>query len=108
MTAKRDRERFERQIFALLEEKGATRTPDQVYDWELPTSLGILRIRAYAHDCCRMGPGNVMCRFDEPKRAKEVVDCNPYSGKWNHHFTQAWTAKEAVATMRRWFDIIIT
>lgn len=26
-------------------------------------------------------------RFEFPERARELgIDCNPYSGKWNHHF----------------------
>lgn len=28
---------------------------------------------------------SIFMRFDDPQSAKQVVDCNPYSGKWNIH-----------------------
>jgi len=31
---------------------------------------------------------SIFTRFDEPKRARETVKCNPFSGKYNFHFTE--------------------
>jgi hypothetical protein len=28
---------------------------------------------------------SICCRFDEPDKAKQFLDCNPFSGKYNFH-----------------------
>lgn len=40
---------------------------------------------------------DVFGRFDEPDCAKKFVDCNPYSGKWNHAEAVGYVATVAEA-----------
>jgi hypothetical protein len=61
--------------------------------------------------------GSIFCRFEDPKRAAEVLHpgqklypggwqrLNPCSGKWNFHF-QRITAAEAFASFKKEFDSI--
>lgn len=34
-------------------------------------------------------------RFDKEKEAKKLVDCNPFSGKWNFHYGEVENTKDA-------------
>lgn len=47
------------------------------YPYVLGTTLGLLWV----------SPQDdwVACRFEEPEKAREVYNCNPYSGKHNFH-----------------------
>ena len=46
-------------------------------DYELLTDGGRLEIH--------LGDDAAMSRFDRPGTARKFCDCNPHSGKWNHH-----------------------
>jgi hypothetical protein len=50
------------------------------YDMELDTPAGLLHVT--------VNDTWVATRFDDPKRARQFVDCNPYSGKWNFHVNE--------------------
>ena len=76
-TAAQLRRRFD----ALMAEIGAR--PSHIANWydvELDTPGGLLFLRSP-----RPEDGWIFTRFDDPKQARQIVGCNPYSGKWNFH-----------------------
>jgi hypothetical protein len=40
--------------------------------------------------------GTVFGRFDDPEKARQLVDCNRFSGKWNCHYFEGWTVETAI------------
>ncbi len=48
-----------------------------LYAWEVETLAGTYRIHDYGDW--------IAGRFEDPAEGKKLVDCNPYSGKWNFH-----------------------
>jgi hypothetical protein len=66
-------------LVQMLQEFGAQQNLDAMYDWELDTPVGKLG--------CTVRNGELFCRFDNPEAAALVTSCNPYSGKWNFHYT---------------------
>lgn len=91
---KRDRQRFVRQCNELIARLGGV-SSDGMYQWELATRYGQLRLTVRENRF--EGPGTVFTRFDDPSTARRHLDCNPYSGKWNHHYFDGWTVEAAVA-----------
>jgi hypothetical protein len=83
--------RFIPKIEALLTRLGAEHDKDK---FTLQTKVGPLTL--YPTENTTEGPGTVFGRFDDPDKAKQLVDCNPYSGKWNHHYFNPWTVDTAV------------
>jgi hypothetical protein len=43
-----------------------------------------------------IGLGTVFARFDDPEIARQMVDCNRFSGKRNFHFVDGWTVEAAI------------
>ena len=85
---KSERQRFRRLARDLLMRLGATRDNDPTWpEYVLDTRAGPLRLHIddFEHKHAK-GPGTVFARFDNPNRAMLLVQCNPYSGKWNFHF----------------------
>jgi hypothetical protein len=70
---------------------------DGIYQWELATRYGRLDLTVRENRC--EGPGTVFTRFDDPSTAHRHLDCNPYSGKWNHHYFDGWTVEAAIADL---------
>ena len=75
-------ERFQDAVTKLFESLGA-RT-GQCYDFDLDTPAGLLQVSVFDNW--------VATRFDDLALARAFtascgIPCNPYSGKWNHHFT---------------------
>ena len=75
-------ERFQSALTEYVVSKGAK--PSKFYDHELDTPAGLLRISV--HDSW------IATRFDDVAAGKlftesHHVPCNPYSGKWNFHFS---------------------
>jgi hypothetical protein len=71
----------------LAVEKGAVPTPDGLYQFQLETSVGQLRLSFSEGDCL----ASVFGRFDEPERAATLIgrhNMNPFSGKWNRHWSR--------------------
>jgi len=68
-------------------EKGAMPTPDGSYQFQLQTCVGLLRLSvSEGHTLA-----SVFGRFDDPERAVELIgrqQMNPYSGKWNRHWSK--------------------
>ena len=55
-----------------------------VYDsWTIQTNCGVLKISL--HENIGSGIYSIFGRFENVDSAKQQVDCNPYSGKWNIH-----------------------
>ncbi len=98
----RDRDRFIKKAHALIESLGATMGDDD--RWHLETKAGELTLSVDENTIG--GPGIVFTRFLEPKRAIKVVPgahenpvhstINPYSGKWNFHYTGGWQVDDAL------------
>ena len=90
---KRDRQRFIREANKLIESLGATR--DSNYRsgdyWHLDTICGPLWLVVDDDDQSN-GIGTVYTHFSEPEEASPLTDCNPYSGKWNHHYFDHWSS----------------
>jgi hypothetical protein len=92
---KRNRESFAKKANALIERLGAEPV-DEWYPWRLKTKAGMLSLRVEFNELRNHGPGTVFTRFDSPPDAKCLTDCNPHSGKWNHHFFDGWTVEDAL------------
>jgi hypothetical protein len=94
---KKERERFVRMATQLLLDMGAKQDGGEVYPLTLETKAGrlFLSVTENATD----GPGTVFtCFMDDPKAARALVpDCNPCSGKWNHHYFNDWSVEAALA-----------
>ncbi len=91
---KRQRERFLAKARELLIELGAEPDGD---GFVLQTGAGRLVLSPVEHR--GEGLGTVFGRFDDPQAARRLVDCNPFSGKWNHHYFGGWTAETAIADL---------
>jgi len=103
----RDRHRWAKRANALIESLGAEPV-DEWYPWRLKTKVGMLSLLVEAHETHHLGgPGTVFTRFDSPPDAKQVVNCNPHSGKWNHHYYQSWTGPNALANLEQLLRSII-
>jgi hypothetical protein len=75
-----EREKLKKKVVKLMQELKAEPGNFLNYEWKVQTTLGPLLVH-YSLEC-----GTVFTRFKDPKRAREMVRCNPYSGKWNFHF----------------------
>jgi len=77
-----------KQVRDIAIENGAEPAKDGFYDFQLATSVGLLRLSfSEGHSLA-----SVFGRFDEPERAAALIgrhNMNPYSGKWNHHWSKA-------------------
>ena len=89
---KQDRDRFVEKVTALLLELGAEQVEDRFI---LQTKVGELSLRPEPNRA--VGLATVFTRFDNPQAARQFVQCNPFSGKWNHHYFDGWTVETALA-----------
>ncbi len=95
---KKQRKLFFAQAEQLLTELGAEKDAKVWYPWTLQTVAGPLQL--IIENDTNYGLGTLFTRFDDPSRAKQIVRCNPYSGKWNFHFFDGWTVKAAIDHLR--------
>jgi hypothetical protein len=101
------RQKFIKLVSKGLEELGAEKLEETYYPsvrYKLQTRVGRLDITMPVDEDSRVL--TVFSRFDEPDRAKEITDCNIYSGKWNFHYHWRGTdvkeaSKQVLASMRR-------
>ncbi len=91
LAPKKQRERFLAKAKALLLDLGAVLEGEE---YILQTSVGGLKL--HPTENMSEGLGTVFTRFDDPKAARRLVDCNQFSGKWNHHFFSGWTVETAI------------
>lgn len=82
---KKTKRAFQAGAKRILEAVGAVPTPADPEWWALDTRYGLLTLHIDAW-FGGTGPGTVFTRFDDPQRATGTTGCNPYSGKWNHHY----------------------
>ena len=90
LAPKKQRQDFLVKVHVLLLSLGAE------YDCEefsLQTKVG--RLTLIPRENQAEGLGAVFCRFNCPNLARTLVDCNPYSGKWNHYYFSGWTVETA-------------
>ena len=95
----RDRRLFVQRCIALIADLGGVHSEGGLYEWELPTNFGRLCLSVV--EDTTGGPGTVFARFDNEKAAHPQTGCNPYSGKWNHHYFDGWTVDAAVIDFER-------
>ena len=101
---KRDQKQFRIQANILIESLGA-KPVDEWYPWRLETKAGPLSIRVDEEVASVIG--TVYARFDSPLDGKELVDCNPHSGKWNRHYFDGWTVESALADLEFWLRKVL-
>lgn len=90
----KQRRLFFTQAVKLLIDLGAQHEDGEPDRFTLPTKVGLLRLHTAMHHSD--GLGTVFTRFDDPQTAQRSVGCNPYSGKWNHHYFEGWTVEAAL------------
>ena len=105
MSTKPERERFAREAEKTLRDYGAVVTElHRPGEYSLLTQrFGRLKLWLFPGSDRRI-LGQVFGRFVEPDRA-EALHCNPFSGKWNHHYFHE-TPTEALEDMRGWLDLL--
>jgi len=91
LVPKKQRQQFIAKVTALLIDVGAT--PGD-FDFALQTKAGLLKL--FLSENHAVGLGTVFGRFDDPQAAKQLVACNPHSGKWNFHYFDGWCVESAI------------
>jgi len=105
---KHERERFGIGANDLIKQFGAKENTNlSSYDWWWLTRFGVLLLTVYVAEKHGRGLGAVMTRFEEPQRAVES-GCNPYSGKWNHHYFEGVTVEQALAHLNGCLELVQT
>ncbi len=99
---KKIRQRFLAQAKQLLFDLGATQEGD---DFVLQTRAG--RLKLYPSNYEGEILGTVFSRFDDPQAARQFVDCNRFSGKWNFHYFHGWTVETAIADLKSWLRRVL-
>lgn len=94
LSRKKQQQLFLAQAVKLLLDLGAKQDGGETYRFTLETKAGRLRLHPDANQ--REGPGTVFTCFDEPALARDFVDCNRFSGKWNFHYFDNWTVEAAI------------
>ena len=93
LAPKRERRAFVVRAVKLLLNLGAEQGSDDRF--HLDTVAGRLTLHVTENE--RSGLDTDFTRFDDPETAYRFVPCNQYSGKWNHHYFDGWTAETALA-----------
>lgn len=88
---KKQRQRFVTKVAAMLLDLGAE---PRDFEFALQTKVGLLKLHPSEDHVG--GLGTIFTRFDDPQAAKELVNCNPFSGKWNFHFFAGWSVEAAI------------
>lgn len=91
LAPKRQRQQFIARVTALLLDLGAEPLD---YEFILETKAG--RLKLHPTENMVEGLGTLFGRFDDPQAARQMVACNPFSGKWNFHFFSGWTVESAL------------
>jgi len=101
-----ERQRFVKQAVQLLLGLGAKQEDGEAYRFTIQTKAGVLRL--HPDENHTSGPGTVFTRFDDPQAARQIVDCNQFSGKWNHHYFDPWDVETAIADLTYWLGRVIS
>jgi len=94
LALKKQRRLFLAQATKLLLDLGAQRDGGETYEFTLPTKAGLLRL--HPEEDRLDGLGTVFACFDDLQAAQKLVNCNRFSGKWNHHYFEGWAAEVAI------------
>ncbi len=103
LTRKKQRELFLSKVVELLLHLGAQQEEER---YTLQTRPGMLTLHPTAN--FGDGLGTVFTRFDDPQAARQLVDCNPYSGKWNFHYFDGWTVEAAIHDLAARLRMVLT
>ncbi len=100
-TKAKDRREFIKRARTVITEIGAKPIddgclPEHLESFELVTKAGRLVLKLDKTDTILLG--TVFSRFDDEKAAKQLVDCNPFSGKWNFHYDNV-TVDDAIQNL---------
>lgn len=93
LTNKKLKEAWKNKVFLLMEELDAQDvTPDVQADyakvWNIETYAGTLQV-TFFHSDNLLSETTVYSKWLDVKKALGWgIDCNPYNGKWNFHFSQ--------------------
>jgi len=91
------RDRFEGQAVETIKSHYGTPTDEARREYTMPTKYGPL----WLHVVADFGDiGTVFTRFDNADMAAPHTGCNPYSGKWNHHYFH-WDLSAAVHDLQQ-------
>ena len=79
--------------------------------WTLETKFGSLVLRIDDLETLdvsfrRKWTGSIFGQFNDALRAHPHTLCNPYSGKWNHHYQAHYTVHEAILDFSRFLQLI--
>ena len=99
---KKQRQLFLSKVTALLLSLGAEQNGD---NFTLQTKAGRLTLHPSKNET--IGLGTVFTRFNDPQAARQLVDCNRFSGKWNQHYFDAWTVETAVEDLTFQLDKVL-
>jgi hypothetical protein len=73
---------FNKKVIELIEKYNGVKNTNNTY-W-FNTKVGKLNLVRF-DDNLGSEIYSIFMRFDSAEQAKEITDCNPYSGKWNIH-----------------------
>ena len=99
---KKPRQLFLAGVKRLLLDLGAEQHDD---DFVLKTKVGRLTLSPSADQ--PVGLGTVLTRFDDPHAARRLVDCDRISGRWNHHYSDAWAVETAIDNLSVWLGKVL-
>lgn len=94
LAPKKQRQLFTAKVIQLLLDAGAKQDGGEVYPLTIQTKAG--RLLLHVTENMTEGLGTVFACFDDPQAARKLVGCNPFSGKWNHHFFAGWCVESAL------------
>jgi hypothetical protein len=92
-----ERQRFVKKVIQLLLSLGAKQDGGETYRFTMQTKIGGLRLHPDTDQST--GLGTVFTCFDDPAAARQFVDCNRFSGKWNFHYFDGWDTETALADL---------
>ena len=94
---KKQRQQFAKRAVQLLLSLGTEQDSSKLYEFTLQTKAG--RLHLHPDENNTIGLGTVFTRFDDPQAARHLVDCNRFSGKWNHHYFDGWDVETAITDL---------
>jgi hypothetical protein len=102
---KTQRQQFLKKVTQLLLSLGAKQDGSEAYRFTLQTKAGLLRLHPDENQT--IGLGTLFTRFDDPEAARQIVDCNQFSGKWNFHYFDGWDVDTAITDLSYWLGKVI-
>lgn len=93
LTSKKLKEAWKNKVFLLMQELDAQDVTPYIQTeyakvWNIGTCAGILQV-TFFHSDNLLNETAVYAKWLDVKKALSWgIDCNPYNGKWNFHFSQ--------------------